>query len=394
MNNSKGEFMSTTKEKEKIEQLKQDKADADLAAQSKLNPVTGKSFSDINEVTNLAREASNMDPSARRTAMMKSVGEVANTLMLLCLEQALQTTELPDYMSFANAFDDGYIASGNSKEYVFQRLTGIDSWDPDLFVPNKVTKTSVAAKVISIYNPDGTLSPQGHQFKKNITIQEAVWLPYFIAGKVAEFIAMYRNALQKVFRLYKYDLVMSMITGSTPAKVINGTADNMFDCFVKEIIPTIRDMTTMNNQYNYAQDDENIQYANPEDLFVIMNGKVITQLESGIKSQLFNSKLLNIHNVLDETRIINPGNKITVPHDSDQLISVGSTPTPYVDENTVWIVHKDALKFLMQIDRLESQNWTQNMTIQLVLHAWFCLDFLPWGMIVKYTNKNLMTMPN
>lgn len=374
-----------------LEQLLKDREIGDSVSRKTTNPTTGKNFSNIDELSNTARDLMNGDASDRLTGMRLARG-VVQDLLQLCLYQEIEGNRLPGYMEFANRFDDGFIAEGNAKEYIFSNDLGMDTWKPEQFIPEKATKTNVDSYVIQMYDSSKTLNTkQAYQFMKAKTITESAWLPYFKSGKLANYIAILRDEVRRVYSYYKFDKIATKITSSTPAKTIKGTATNMFDCFVKEILPTIREMTTLNSKFNYTATNKNLQFANPKDLYLIANGDVIQQLQSGIKTQLFNAQLLDYGNVLNEMNIINLGNKITVGN-GDTPISVSDTP--YVDKNTIWIVHKDAIKHVLQIERSESQSFAMNMAIQLVLHVWGACDILPWGMIVKYTNNNLTTMPN
>lgn len=374
------------------EQLKETKKIADDIAKTTVNSTTGETFKDIKDLQNTANDLMRSSNIVEQQRGMEIARGAVKDLLLLCLYQQIEGNKLPGYMDFANKFDDGYIENGNSKQYMFSNDTGVDSYQETEFVPSAVTNTSVDSFIIQMYSAGGVLNAnQAYQFRKPKSITEAQWIPYFKAGKLAEFIGILRNEIHRVYSYYKFNKIATKITTSTPAKTIEGTATNMFDCFVKEVLPTIREMTTLNSKFNYDVRNKNLTAAAPEDLMLIANGKVITQLSAGIKTQLFNQQLLDYHNLLDSMNIVNLGNKIVVPEDVNTPISVEDTP--YVDEETIWIVHKDALKHVLQIDRTESQSFAANMVIQLYLHVWGALDILPWGQIVKYHNANLMTMP-
>ena len=68
-------------------------------------------------------------------------------------------------------------------------MTGVDSYDASKFVPDAPTYPSADAKVIKLYKDDGTtLEKYAFKALKPLTIIESQWFPYFISGKLMEFI--------------------------------------------------------------------------------------------------------------------------------------------------------------------------------------------------------------
>lgn len=316
--------------------------------------------------------------------------EFTAKLLLLCLYQEIENNPNLGYMDFANKFDDGEINEGNSKEYIASKLTGNDSFRPDMFIPAKVSTKSVESHVIQMYDAAGTLNKNAYQFKKSQTIQESLWIPYFKSGSLSSFINEITEQLHKVFTIYKFDKVATKITSSKFQKQIVGTATNMFDAISGEFLPALRDMLYLNSEFNFSASSLFLQDNNMDDLIIIMSSGNVQRIRSGIKSQLYNAQFLGVDKELSDANIISLGNKITIGNED---VDMSVSNIPYCDDNTIYVVSKKALRHVNQINRSESQAWTENMTIQLTLHVWGALDILPWGQCFKYTNPNLSVLP-
>lgn len=337
--------------------------------------------------------------STNKAVKQKAVSdarEFTKDLLLLVLYQDIDKMSDLGYVSdFANKFDDGEISEGNAKQYIANKLTGNDTYLSNEFVPAKKSKKSVETHVIQMYTKDNStgdisLHPKAYQFKKPLTLQEPEWLPYFKSGALGEFIAELQRQLATVYNIYKFNKIANLIKTQTFNKSITGTGKDLFECLSDEILPAIRKMTTLNSEYNVNAKSKYVHNTKIEDLIVIMSPANIQRIQSGIKSQLFNAKFLDIGTLLNENNIINLGNEINIG-DSDTEISIGAAE--YVDDNTVYVLSKKAIRHVSQISRQESQAWAENLSIQLTLHVWGAVDFLPWGQGFKYTNPNLSKLP-
>lgn len=326
---------------------------------------------------------------------MKTARAFTNNLLLLCLYQKIEKTETPEYINdFASMFDDGMIANGNSKEYIAQKVTGVEAWVSDAFIPSKVSKKSLEAYVIQMYTLDAqgnkVLSPQGYQFKKGQTIDEPQWVMYFKDGKLGQFISNLREQLEIAYKMYKFNKVAELVTSIKFGKTVAGTALNMFDAISGEFLPLVRAMTFLNTEFNNNPASKYVHKSNVSDLVVIMSSNNVQRLQSGIKSQLFNAQLLDLNGVINDSNITCLGNKLIIGN-SDTDVSVSASP--YVDDTTIIVINKNAIRHVTQIERHESQSWAENMTTQYTYHLWGAIDVLPWGQGFKYVNKNLPTMP-
>lgn len=368
------------------EQIKKARNIADTYA----NSIGKKSIDEV--IKPIQEGLDSEDIAVQDLARVQARGTVEQ-LSRLILRQEIFTNPDANYIyNFVNKFKDGVVNEGNGKLYDFNNATGVDTWAPAKFIPDALTTTSVDEFKIEMYNTSGALTNQGYQFKKPINFIEKNWIPYFRSGNLIGFIGQLQANMEKSWNYYMFDKLARMITNTstTYKKTINGSATNAFDAWSSEILPAIRNMTLLSAEYNKNTNNTNLMLSNPKDLLIIASSKTIQTLESGIKSQLFNAKFLDLKGILDEDNFTNLGNQITVG-DTTQNVSVSNTP--YVDDNTIYVIHKDAIKHFTQVDRVETQSFAYNLSTTIVMHKWGALDFLPWGQCFKYTNTNLNTLP-
>lgn len=367
------------------EQIKKARNIADTYA----NSIGKKS---IDEVIKPIQEGLDSEDIAVQDLARAQARNTVEQLSRLILRQEIFTNPDANYIyNFVNKFKDGVVNEGNGKLYDFNNATGVDTWDATKFIPDGLTTTSVDEFKIEMYNAGGTLNTnQGYQFKKPITFIEKNWIPYFRSGNLIGFIGQLQANMEKSWNYYMFDKLATKITSATYNKTISGTAANAFDAWSSEILPAIRNMTLLSAEYNQKTGQTNLMLSNPKDLLIIASSKTIQTLESGIKSQLFNAKFLDLKGILDEDNFTNLGNKITVGPTTD---AVSVSTTPYVNDSTIYVIHKDAIKHFTQVDRVETQFFAHNLSTTIVMHKWGALDFLPWGQCFKYTNANLNTLP-
>ena len=320
---------------------------------------------------------------------------VVENLSKLILRMELFTTPNPDYMDrILGYFDDGVVKEGNAKIYRFNNPTGNSTYNNTNFVPSALTTTDVDEFNIGMYNTGNglTLTAQGYQFRKTLVFTEPQWIPYFKSGKLIEFIAELQENMYKTWKMFMFDKVMRLITKQTNGigKQVNGNAADAFAAWSQDILPEIRKMTTLSKTYNYNQSNTNLMLTNPKDLLIFAHPKTIQTLESGIKSQLFAAKFLDLKGILDENNFIDAGLTLNVG-DENTKISVGTSY--YIDETKIYVVSKQAIKHFSQIDRIETAFYGRNLATEFTMHKWGAIDFLPWGQAFVYTNTHLNTLP-
>lgn len=353
-----------------------------------------KGYKNYSELSDKIKSLLGDNSFVNRQAGERVAGQTIYDLALLVLYQEVQTSRDAGYLDFAELFNDGYISEGNSKSYVFNMITGHSTYDKTKFIPEAATEQSVKQHIISMFKSSSStgqvLAENAYQYKKPLTILTPNWVQYFIKNSLNQFLTDLRLSLRKEFKIFKFHKVAKFLTGLTNIKTIEGTAKNMFDCFSEEIIPEIQKMDFYSSDYNRDQTFKGIESAGSENVYLVAHSNIISKLRTGIKSQLYNAKLLDIGGLLDSNRVISLGNQFDI---QDENTPISVTGTPYVDENTIWVFNKNLIKFLYQINTNATQSFAENLATQLVLHIWFTMDTLPWGQVFKYTNQNLKVLP-
>lgn len=373
------------KTKEQIENMKE--SNYDVASKY----AKSKGYNDINELTNNIKEKISSNDTVEKNIGLKIAQETITDLAMLILYQEIYETNLPSEYDLVDMTNDGYIENGNAKEYIADLITGTTTFKPDMFNPDKQTVKKLEKYILQMYDAGGTLNPKAHQFKKSQTLIESEWVPYFLSGKLQDYMNKLRSHLYKAFKIFRYNLLCKMITESTPNKIINGKAPNMFDALVNEVIPNINKMKQLNSEYNY-QDSKFLYTSDMSDIIVIMSNKNKTLIENGIKTQLFNANLLGADGkTLSPSNIVCLGNKINMT-DEDTIVS--DSGVEWVDDNTIYVLDISRIKTCFQINKSASQFYANNITTLIVSHIWFVMDILPWCKFFKYTNSNLSVLPN
>lgn len=363
--------------------LEKARATADEYAKSK-----GKSS--IDEVLEPIKENLNSSDATKQQLGAMEGRKVVEELTMLLLRQELFTTPDADYMSFVETFKDGEVQEGNGKLYDFNNAFGSDTYQATEFIPDEYTKTSVDEYTIQMYSGKDTLSAQGYQFRKSLIFNKSKWIPFFKQGNLTTFIAQLEAQLYKVWRYYIFDKIMNKITGTAPAKVVNSTADNAFDGWI-DFLKVVRQMETLDKQFNYKSAQANLMLSKPSDLLIFAHPDNIQTLQSGIKSQLYNAQFLDFKSILDGSNFINAGKKLKNVGDATQQIDVDDDY--YIPKNTVYVIHKDALRHFTQLDEIATQFYARNLAIEVEMHKWGALDILPWGQMFKFTCAALDTTP-
>lgn len=343
----------------------------------------------------VANTAANMSSKNDRVALkaQKAAGDLVSELATLILYQNLDAEFDLGVYNWADKFDDEQISAGNSKEFVKNILTGADTFDITKFVPVKLTLPKVKSTLISMYKADGTLASGAYQFKKPLTITREQWLPYFLSGKLEQFISQITSLMSETYKLFKVELFEALLkTKSNFNKSItDSTSANMFECLSNVIFPEISKMRFLNSAYNMTTIAAPIPLSTnkKEDLLLFINAANETKLATGIKSQLFNAQLIDIKEYIPNENIIPVSGAITTGN-SDTAISIGAD---WLTTKQIIVINKNAIRHIFQIDKSESQAWAENLTIQMVLHIWGAIGIVPWGQGFFYECANLDVLP-
>lgn len=351
------------------------------------------------EYIDTLKEDVNSKSTARAASARATALDFTQKLLRLVLYQEIKSEFNLTKYKWIDKFDDERIEAGEGKEYIKNLLTGVDIYVDDAFVPSKATNPSADAKVIKLYDDNGDVNKYGFKALKPLTIVESKWFPYFMSGKLMQFIDEQVDIMKKSMFFYKYTvftkLFKDLIGDSDQNKIskrITGKATNILSAFVNEIFPEIENMQYFNK--DFARDaTKNTQYPNVnnrEDLLMIMNRNTLNRFKNGAMSNELNNKLINFNDVLPLENIIGTGADITVGASTDNITVAD---TELVPEDTVVVINKNLFKYLWFVEISDSQKFVQNMSIQFVHHLWGVFGQLDWEGAFVYKNENLKTLP-
>lgn len=351
---------------------------------------------DGNDVISKFQNAKELADKGDYLSYKKGVGiaqESIKDLAKLILYQEIVEGRLSQVFDIVDRTKDGFIKNGNAKEYIAKLTTGTSTYLPEKFIPDAQTKKYVEKYFLQVYDDKDTLNPKAYQFMKEMTLNQREWLPYFLSGTLSEFMNYLREELYKCYKVYMFQKFCTLITTLEPVNAeckMTGTATNMFDALVKDVIPVFEKMTQYNSQYMQGESKQ-VLSSKASDILIIMSTKNASQLKNGILTQLFNANMLGPDGKsLKRENLCVLGNIITIG-DSNSIIT--DTKTEWVDDNTIYLVDISYIKSVMQIEDTEVQHFARNMTTYLVNHIWGVMDILPWCKFFKYTNPNLSTLP-
>lgn len=355
-----------------------------------------QNYKDAQELINAVKEDLTSGSQVRMARGERAAQDFTGQLALLVLYQEIEAGYNLSAYKWINNFESVKIEAGNSKQFIRSIITGGDTYDQNQFVPNKISNPQIETTTISLYQEaaDGTrsLTKYGYQYKKPITISRDVWLPYFLSGKLQEFIDDLATQLNDAYEIFRITIIQNMVTDlkTSIKNKITGTADNILSCFTNDIYPALTKMKFLSKDYNIDTAAQSVNSADKEELLILINNKTYTALNSGVLSQIFNSKLADLKTYINDENIV-PTSKKLVSTTSDVAISVDGTDL--IAENEVLVLNKKAIKHLYWVNAQESQSWAHNMTLELVLHVWGSFGFIPWGQGFYYKNDNLTVLP-
>lgn len=332
-------------------------------------------------------------------AATQAASDFTSKLIMLVLFQRIESEYRMDAYKFANKFEREQIPAGNTKEYMRIIATGADTYSEDNFIPTKSSKPQLDQATINLYNSAATggsiaLSTYGFKFLKPLTLNRSMWLPYFTSGKLQEFIEKIVETVNTSFEFFRIQILQNMITDAKAgvAKKVTGTATNMLSAFIQEIYPMLTEMNANQSDYNINMNGTatSINSTAKNDLLIFISNNNYVKL-TGALASVYNNELAAISRYINDENIV-PCYKKIIVGDSDTPIS---NDTNYLmSDNEILVLNKNAIKQLYWVNTSESQNWAQNLTLQVTLHVWGAFGFLPWGQGFYYTNPNLSTLPN
>lgn len=399
--------------------------------------MTGKAVKEANpDLTDGEAEAR---ANVIRSRATRQAGKLVNELLEKVLYQELTTPDALTQFSFVNVFDDVKIEAGNTKEYVFKPDTGMSEYTPNERIASGIVDPKVYASTASMYTIDRTagtktLTPNAYQFRKLATVLRNEWIPYFIQGRLEEFISSITSSMRRTYSYFKAHTILQRLyvetslavnkasnaqaTREGKVKLVEGEASNLYAALSKEIFPILQNMSLGEPLYPFGADANNnytdaILTSSPDDLIMIVPEAFKPQL-AAMLATMPTASMFDISTFINPNNIITLGSQLAIPGAKDLTINgTGTSATvqvgkiagdenntiskdlskKYLPENTILIFDKRYIKHLLQIDVNSSQDWARNLSSDIYLHVWGVSKILPWAPIVAYTNPNLLTMP-
>ena len=345
----------------------------------------------ISEVTEPIKEALNSENPIDVAAGKRIAQGVIEDLVSLCLQQSIMFTRLPEQYDLVDRVYDGTLTEGNSKEYIASLDTGHETYQASMFIPTKQTLKQQEHYLLQMYDSSNTLNPKAYQFKKELTITEPQWIPYFKSGKLNEFISGLMESIYRSYKLFLFNKLADIIANKTNGKVIDGSATNLYDA-LQEFLPQVEEMYLLNSQFNAEQTSQVIDAKDERTILIFCSTKIKSLIKNGIKTQLFNAELLGAGaKTMTSENLYNLGNKITISNQDAILVD---SKTPWIDDNTIIALEINGIKHIDQLKEVQSQYFAANNTLYVAYHCWGVIDILPWAKKLVYKNNNLATLPN
>ena len=365
---------------------------------------------------------------------MRAASSFTQALTLKILYQELQTPYYLSQFDFVNNFDDIVMEAGNTKEWVFKPDTGMSVYNINERVATNIITPVAYASTASMYTigNSGTkqLTENAYQFRKLTTILRNEWLPFFISGKLDEFISQIVKSMRTTYNYFKAHTIlqrlycesMLAINGATNAQnqcegaitLVRGTQRELFSCLFAEIMPILMKMQLGEPIYPYKNGmNDAIITSKPDDIIMLVPEEFKTALVS-MWSTLPQAQLMELNQLINPNNIIALGSQLVIPGAKNLAINgTGTSMTiakttntgnesnsitkdanlKYIPTNSILIFDKRFIKHILQIDITSDQDWSANLATDIYLHVWGVSKMLPWLPIVVYNNPNLTNIP-
>lgn len=417
-------------------------AQADLKEKINTNPKkVRRANPELSEAQAQAR-ARNISERAKGDAF-----KLVSRLLVKVLRQEIEETPLPSFLDVVNQFQEAeYLNKGNTKEYIYDTITGVTSFDRTVKITSSIQKPSIVSSTISMFNIDSngnkTLTNQSFQLKNQITLPYDEWIPFFVEGKLNEFLNKQREKLRKQWAIYKYDQIMGMLSTTAQSMiyqattndivgskhvdggyVLSGTTPDLFQAIVKDVYPVLTQISISDGNYQAGGESFEgvITITNPNDVIIMMNPNTEAALRAGISSQLFNAKVFDLKSWISENNILVVGKKYNIPganqwtfnnnvigkaitnaniqagqtqEEANLSTQISKSEDNYLPDNTMIIFNKNMIRLLLQINTPQNQFYANNLMEDLFLHVWGCYGILPWFPMIVYYNPNLNVLPS
>lgn len=373
-----------------------------LETQEMLNEVVNE-FTEAEKIENLETYyddiKNNLDSknSIIKERAMRAAAAFTQQLTQLVLKQSIDKIDLSEKENkIISKFTKKTIPEGNSIQFILPLNTGTETYSDTPFVPTTHTDPQIEQKTINYYKADGSLGDWSFQWHKMLTLRQHEWVQYFKTNTLSEFIATIRAQMVESITLLKRAKIQKFLKNFNFGKQITGNAANedCYDAFI-EFMDHVDSMQYDNIEYNIVnsgnQASKNVKAAKKSDLLILINKKTLNLLRTGIKARLTNVDAFNLEQVVDADNIVafnklmndNVNTSTVITTSNDDVIGV----------NEIKVIDKQALLLIDKLEFNGNQLYNRNMSLEIDLHYWFMIDFLPWRKGFKFSDIKLSVVP-
>lgn len=358
-----------------------------------------------------ARMSSN--ESYEKRSGERLAGDFTSKLSLVMFEQVIYSgLGSKDVYSWVNKFTGPFMDFGNSIQ--FQNLLGTNAKNYNLneFIPQGLTNPEIEVFTAQFLKNDQILSETSYQYKKSLSLNNKDWMVYFKSGKLDEFISKIIEQMQKTYRYFVANQLQQLLKklGSGDAQVnlanagVNGknlklkkvtSAANDTFAALNDFLIALNDLTNDVNKTTIAADSKNIGSVALEDLVIFVPKKLAAKFNSAILTRLPSAQFFNTEDIFNSERMVQIGAELkTVKDNTNNVIDVVANSTPFLSDNKILVVEKEAIKHMLLVNQSESQYFAENMINQLTIHIWGFFAILPFKKGFLFECNNLLTDPN
>lgn len=353
-----------------------------------------KPLKDIYE--DIQADINSKNPVSRERGV-RAAAQFTNQLMKLVLRQTMDIIELSEKENkIISKFQNYEMGEGNTYQFILDLNTGVDSYHKTPFIPEDYTDPQIEVKNCSWLKENGDLNDWSFQFHKPMTLAQHEWLPFFKTNTLSQFVGRIRAQMSESITLMKRAKIQKFIKELPIGKQITGAVSNVdcYDSFL-ELIDLIDTVQFDTNEYCLSagtnKASKNIKAAKKSDLILLINKKTLNLLRTGIKARLTNPGAFDLSSVIDMDNVVEFYKMINDNVDSKTVITTSNDSV--VEPNTIIVLDKKALILINKLEFYGEQLYNKNMAIELDLHYWFMLDYLPWRKGFKFTDNKLTVVP-
>lgn len=347
----------------------------------------------VEDIYKNIQEGLNSTNEITKEKALKQAAAFTSQLTQLVLRQTIDLIDLSEKENkIISKFQNYEMNEGNTYQFILTLNTGIENYHDTPFVPQNHTDPQIEVKNCSWEKAPNQLGDNSFQWHKMLSLRAHEWVIYFKSNTLSEFIGAIRKQMIESITLMKRAKIQKFIQNLTIAKQITGANTNVdcYDSFV-ELLDHIDSMQFDGQEYCISSTSKNIKAAKKSDILLLINKKTLNLLRTGIKARLTNPGAFDLSNVIDMDNVVEFHKTITDNVNTSTVIT--TTNTDVIAPDTIIAIDKNALILIHKLFFSGQQLYHPNMTLQLDIHYWFMIDFLPWRKAFKFTDTKLLVVP-